>query len=195
MAYQTYTTRALVVASMEGVAADRTIVLFTRDAGLVHARAVSVRKETSKLRYGLQDFSLLTVSLIRGRQGWRVVGAERCYNLYFTSDDRAVRGALLRTVRLLRRLIRGEEAVPEVYDALIEGLESITECEGVDVLRAERTLVLRLLAALGYIASSSVYAHLLEASSVRDVLALPVVHGEESATRAAIDRALAFSHL
>lgn len=196
MAYQTYTTDALVIGNRDRLTADRMIALFTRDAGLVHARATSVRREQSKLRYGLQDFSLVRVSLVRGKAGWRLIGAERARNLYFSSDNRHVRGAMLRIIKLVRRLVQGEETNVALYDGLIDGLSVLAACEGDGIIRAERILTLRLLCALGYVAPQSPYQALVFAPSLQIALSFEE-HGtpEAHAVQSAIDEALAVSQL
>jgi recombinational DNA repair protein (RecF pathway) len=196
VAYQTYTTDALVVGSEDRLTADRLIVLFTREAGLVHARAISVRREKSKLRYGLQDFSLVRVSLVRGKQGWRIIGAERADNLYFSAGDRHVRGALLRVLKLVRRLVRGEETHVALYDILTDGLHALSVCAETELVRGERVLMLRILSTLGYIAPEDAYTHALAAASLREALSSQADSiSEERAVRVAIDEALLVSQL
>lgn len=196
MAYKTYTTDALVVGSEDRLTFDRTIVLFTREAGLVYARAMGVRKERSKLRYGLQNFSTVRVSLVRGKQGWRVIGAERMHNLYFAADDREARAALLRTVKLVRRLVRGEEAHPALYDVLVDGVDTLARCAPEAVVRTERLLTVRLLAALGYVAPRPAYAAALEAPTLAEAMATESTSfDEDRALRTAIDYALSASQL
>mgnify|MGYP001560626649 CR=1 FL=1 len=191
-----YTTDALVVGSDDRLTADRMFALFTRDAGLVYARAAGVRKEASKLRYGLQDFSLVRVSLVRGKQGWRVVGAERARNLYFEAIDRHARAALLRTLRLVRRLVRGEEAHTALYDTLIDGLAALAVCGEAELERGERMLTLRLLCALGYIAPKSEYEHVLAALTLQEILVSKEdEQSKERTVQRAIDEALAISQL
>ncbi|MBI4086827.1 recombination protein O N-terminal domain-containing protein [Candidatus Kaiserbacteria bacterium] len=195
MAYQTYTTDALVIGSADHLTADRWIALFTRDAGLVHARAISVRKEQSKLRYGLQDFSLARVSLVRGKSGWRIIGAERAHNLYFATPDREVRAAMLRIVRFLRRLVQGEETNVPLYDMLIDGLVVLASSPGDEIVRVERVLTLRVLSALGYVAPHSDYRHMLSVPSLGEALSVTGKETEEQSIQSAIDEALAVSQL
>ena len=197
MAYKTYTTDAVVVGSEDRLTADKTIVLLTRDAGLVYARALGVRKERSKLRYGLQDFSCVRVSLVRGKQGWRVIGAERAHNIYFSVHERAARAALLRIVKLLRRLVRGEEAHPYLYDVVADGLSELAACAcSDDYFLTERLLIIRVLAALGYVAPRPRYAEALAAPTLR--AARHVLKVDPHATPAieqAIEYALSASQL
>jgi recombinational DNA repair protein (RecF pathway) len=194
VAYQTYTTDALVIGGFDQLTADRNIMLLTRDAGLVFGRAMSVRKEQSKLRYGLQDFSLSRVSLVRGKSGWRITGAEESTNLYFINHDRAVRGALLRIVKLVRRFVRGEEAHPVFYDALVDGLLTLTSLPKERVTFLEQVLTLRLLAILGYVAPHESYMHLLERPSLRDFESIEFEEDHGPVERA-IARALTVSQL
>ena len=95
MAYQTYTTKGYICGSFTRNTSDKYYFIFTRDAGMVVASARSVRDEKSKLRYGLQDFSLSDVSLVRGRHDWRIVGVEPIENFYFNAIDREARAVLL----------------------------------------------------------------------------------------------------
>ena len=196
MSYQTYTTDALVIGGRDHLTADRFVALFTREAGLVYARAVSVRREQSKLRYCLQDFSLVRASLVRGKTGWRVIGAERASNLYFTAPGRVARGALLRVLKLVRRLVRGEEMHRALYDIVIDGLAVLAVCGADEVARGERGLVLRILSALGYVAPKNTYEHALAAPSLRVALSSHTdILSEERTIQKAIDEALAVSQL
>ena len=63
--YQKYNTEALVLGSRETGESDRVYALFTKDFGLVRARASSVRSEKSLMRYALQNYSRANVSLVR----------------------------------------------------------------------------------------------------------------------------------
>ncbi len=195
MAYQTYTTEAIVVGSENQLTADRMCLLFTREAGLIHARAAGLRRERSKLRYGLQDFSLVRVSLVRGARGWRLTGAEATRNLYFSAGSRAAHGALLRTLRLLRRLVHGEERSPAFYDTLRDGLSTLSAASAPAAVRGERVLALRLLFALGYVSSDATLEPLLCAPTLADALAVPEGTGEACAALSAIENALMVSQL
>lgn len=195
MAYQTYTTDALVVGSENRLTADRICVLLTREVGLLYARAAGLRRERSKLRFCLQDFSLVRVSLVRGARGWRLTGAEEAHNLYFSIRDRAAHAALVRTLRLLRRLVRGEEHSPALYDALRDGLFALALCVGAEAERGERVLALRLVSALGYVSPERTLGPLLSARTLSDALAVPEEHREAQVVRSVIARALAASQL
>lgn len=125
MAYATYTTEALVCGSYDRGDANRSLVLFTKDAGMLYAEARSVREERSKQRCAVQDFSYLRVSLVRGKAGWRVGSVEVLENFYFQSTHREVRAMVLHIVRLLRRFIHGEEPHQTLFTLVIERLQQI----------------------------------------------------------------------
>jgi recombinational DNA repair protein (RecF pathway) len=150
MAYATYTTDALVCGSFEKQTADRSYLLFTRDAGMVYADAKSVREERSRQRYSLQDFSSIRVSLVKGKGGWRIGSIEPLENHYHLAVDKAARGSVVSVVRFLRRFAGAEEASPSMFDEVLLGLRTLrTDVPARSF--AEHALFVRLLAQLGYV--------------------------------------------
>ncbi|MCE9517782.1 recombination protein O N-terminal domain-containing protein, partial [Candidatus Nomurabacteria bacterium] len=67
-----YHTKSFVIGSYNRGEANKILVLYTREMGLVRAVAQGIRLNKSKLRFGLQDFSYASVDLVRGRDIWRV---------------------------------------------------------------------------------------------------------------------------
>lgn len=139
---------------------DRYLSLYTRELGLVRAVARSVREERSRLRYDLEDFSYGTFRLVRGREVWRVTGANAKWNAY-----RECAGAgeyenvliLANTFTLVRRLVVGEEKSEHLFTALASGVDFLRKqaAPDADTLRNfEYVLVLRILHALGYVRSA-----------------------------------------
>ena len=119
MTYQTYITEAVVCGSFDSNTADRSYLLFTKEAGMVYANARSVREERSKQRYALQECSHIRVTLIRGKSGWKIAGVEPIQNLYSVTESREARTLLRNTLRLLRRVIHGETVYGNVFDDVI----------------------------------------------------------------------------
>ncbi len=154
MSYHLYHTDALVLGGSPRGEGSKTITLFTRELGLLSATAQSVREERSKLRYGLQDFSYAEVTLVRGKEYWRLTGAELLSNL---GDECEGGGASVRITgricKLLKRLLAGEEKNEPLFIAVTEGLQCIREKKDAGLLEgAEIVLVLRILFLLGYLA-------------------------------------------
>ncbi len=154
MSYQTYITQALVCGSYQNNTADKSFLLFTKRAGMLYASARSVREERSKQRYALQDFSLITVSLIKGKTGWRVGSVDTEGNIFGSALSRPARGSVVRVLKLLRRFIAGEEPHPELYDELVYALRYLASDIADHRVLAEEIIEARILSILGYIAQT-----------------------------------------
>lgn len=176
--YQKYNTEGLVLGSRESGESDRTIVFFTKDFGLVRARATAVRSEKSKMRYALQDYTLANASLVRGKNGWRVAGATALCTA--VGDARGI-ATFARISELVVRLVHGEEQNAYLYAALAEAHKALMQ-KNVDAFGTiEIVCVARVLYSLGYISSealeTALFTHtaytgesLLEAETMRDKL-------------------------
>lgn len=190
MAYATYTTEAIVCGTNDRNTVDRSFLLFTREGGMLYAQARGVRRETSKQRSALQDFTRVRVSLIRGQSGWRVGSIEALENYYARAVDRAARGSVVAFMKLIRRFTRGEEASPIVYDYVVEALGCIS---GVVAERAtfDALVQVRFLGHLGYVALETLPSETLgplEAMRALDSRHLPMLEKH-------LASAVAHSHL
>lgn len=192
MSYSTYTTEAIVCGTRDRNTTDRSYLLFTRDGGMLYAEARGARREGSKQRYALQDFTRVRISLVRGKSGWRVGSVEALENYYTTASDRAARGSVVALIKLLRRFARGEEPIPELYRFTEHALQ---------VLRAPaeaRTFLdafvqVHALAILGYVALGAL-PEPLRAPDVAGAVALSSVD-HEARLQVALESAIAHSHL
>lgn len=165
MSYQLYKTDAIVLSSYDTGEAHRTYELLTEELGFVRASARSVRETKSKLRYSLQDLSISNISLIRGKEVWRIIGASEVFNIYHAlKHDSQKERSILRVISLVRRLVHGEDQNRELYDIVLNAvsfLRSAPVSEEADD-RFEILTVLRILYNLGYLAKRSKYEGLLE---------------------------------
>jgi recombinational DNA repair protein (RecF pathway) len=150
MSYVTYTTEALVCGSFDQNTADRSFLIFSKDAGMLFAVAKSVREERSLQRPALQDFSRIRVSLVKGKTGWRVGSVEVAQNDYSLANTRLKRGSVVAIYRLLRRYLRGEEPVGELYEVVISNLDVLlTDLKNRPLV--EVLAELKILTILGYV--------------------------------------------
>lgn len=140
MSYHIYTTKGLILSERPLREADRIYSILTRDLGLVRASATGVRKESSKLRGALEPFALSSVSLVRGKDFWRLTSAELLRKLPATD-------ALARPFSLLEKLVQGESAHPELFDMI----EQFVSGEREDGEMFEIMLVAHMLFHLGYL--------------------------------------------
>lgn len=138
MAIEKYVTNALVLDAYDQGEHDRAYKLFTREFGLIICHAKSVRKLESKLRAHLLPRTISLVTVVKGREVWRLVGAEK-QNL----TPRYIHEA----TSLLKRFIRGEGSHKTLYDRILVYLEeSSSYAEG----KARLLLYYILLVELGY---------------------------------------------
>jgi recombinational DNA repair protein (RecF pathway) len=136
MSYAVYTTRGFILASAPSGEASKTYSIYTQEFGLITARAQGVRLLASKLRYNLEEYSLATLSLVRGKEVWRITGAEK--------EPLPRSGAQIRAriLHLTRRLVQGEER----NDVLFSALLSLK-----DEKASETAVLAEILSALGYL--------------------------------------------
>lgn len=167
---------------------DKAFLLFTRDAGMLWASARSVREERSKQRFALQDFSLVKISLVRGKTGWRVGSVEGQGNFFVTSDNQQGRAGVTKLVRLLRQFIHGEESHPVIFDDTKVALRELSK-ETKDVETILEIFSLRLLYRLGYVAKADVVDKYLEEEKWWEMSPLPKAAAEM------VERAKSVSHL
>ena len=149
--YQKYHTEALILGNREMSEADRVVALFTRDFGLVHARASAIRSERSKMRYAVQDYARARVSLVKGKRGWRLAG------------------------------VHGEEKNDYLFAVLTEAHNTLIREHVEASATIEIVCVARVLFALGYLSSEALETalfthtayereHVLEAETMKDKL-------------------------
>lgn len=155
MGYVTYTTQAIVCGAYDRNTADRSYRLFTRELGMLYANARSVRKEESKQRQALSDFSHIKVSLVKGKGGWKIGSVVEIKNYYGHAVDQAARGSVVKIIRLIRRFVTGEEEQASLFDEYIKALDFFS-AERAERKCFEHVFVQRILAQLGYIKSSDV---------------------------------------
>ena len=123
MSHHIYHTKGIVIESFDVKEANKSYWIFTRDLGMVVAAAQGVRLAASKLRFSLQPLSVVDISLVRGRAYWRVVNAREISNVYWCIKNTQASVAMIsRVLRLLRRLVTGEEKNEILFDKLFEGL-------------------------------------------------------------------------
>lgn len=148
-----YHTEAYVLGSSPKGEDSKILRLYTRELGLVYAHAQGVRKLSSKLRFTLQDFSLASVDLVRGKEVWRVTTASPMRSHAAIRRNRFAEVILARVHSLLVRLVTGEEVNDEIYDILGRTYDMLEKVDRTpEEYRAlELLAIARILMALGYL--------------------------------------------
>lgn len=138
MAIEKHTTPAIVIDFFEQGEHDRVYRLFTREFGMVTVHAKSVRKLESKLRAHIMPRTVTLATLVRGREVWRLVGAE---------EQEVKRGMVDDVAEILKRFVRGEGAHRALYDRLLSFMQ---EQSALDKRKARLLLYYVVLVELGY---------------------------------------------
>lgn len=159
-----YVTRAIVLGRGAARESGLVLTLLTEDLGLVRARAEGLRKPGAKLAASLQTLCAGDVTLLRGRDGWRLSGALLIENHFHTLEP-AARACAARVAGLFLRLIppgAQEAGFFELYTGFVKDLSGST-AEQQETL--ECGVVLSLLIMLGLDSGS-----VSETVSSRDVI-------------------------
>jgi DNA repair protein RecO len=120
MAIEKYVTKCIVIDSYDYSEHDRVCVLFTREFGMVRAHAKSIRKLESKLRAHVLPRTVSLVTLVAGREVWRLVGAEQI---------ESTTPGIHEVTQLIKRFMKGEGAHKALYDRVIDFLENLSHYE------------------------------------------------------------------
>jgi DNA repair protein RecO (recombination protein O) len=172
MTYTKYHTQGVILKSFDSGEADRGYQIFTRDLGLIYAKAQSVRELRSKLRFGLQEFTVAELSFVRAKETWRITHAHAQHNVLGSILQQRDKVALLRRMmRLLRRLLQGEEKDMALYDIVSKALLFLGQrsFSKEDLLNFEVLIVLRLLKQLGYLGENRRFGYILAAPYINDM--------------------------
>ncbi len=151
-----YTTRAIIIKSLPHGEANKIYFLLTKDLGFIRASAQGVRLDKSKLKGHLEDFSVISLSAVRGKEIWRVTSAETiCRSTFLKNPEKL---SIAKNIfSLLLRLLAGEEkneilfnCIDSFFIFLAEQQLSVKQLKNLEILT-----VLRVLHHLGYLKESS----------------------------------------
>lgn len=199
MSHRIYTTPGFVLGSRPYGEAGRILFIFTLELGQISAIAQGIRLSKSKLRYHAQDYSLANFSLVRGKDFWRIVGAEsiaakKSGHVLSTDPVYALR---VRTLSVLSRMLAGEEKNEALFSAVIAAHDFFdTAAAHAFVEYAEPVIMLRVLHHLGYVRSVPELAPFLNDNSFApELFAAFAVPGMKTKAIKEINTALQESHL
>jgi len=163
MSYHVYSTEGVVLGSIPYGESNKVFFILTKKFGLVRAVAQSIRELKSKLRYSLQEGSVINVDLVHGKDIWRITNASEVasYQMVLREHGSYIVG---RIFFLLKRLIHGEEPDVDLYEIIVSFLLIVSkniltekQHENVDIL-----LHIQILSRLGYGSSENIiqyFAH------------------------------------
>lgn len=191
MSYHIYRTEGFILGSKNTGEANRQFLVYTKEIGFIYANAQGVRLLKSKLRHLLQDFSLCNLSLVRGKDHWRITNV--------AENSNPLKGESLvvfaKICLILKRFLHGEELNERLWSTLISGfnLLSTDELENSQLKSIEIILVLQSLSALGYISLPNALERLVNEPVSASLISFLI--GNERAVLSEINRALRESQL
>lgn len=203
-----FETDAFILKSTTTGEANKHFDLFTQDFGLIRASAQGVRYLKSKLRYSLTEYSLIHVSLVRGKEFWRITTATKISDTMADLSTKVVQQALLRIFSLLRRLLQGEETHKELFEVIMTMYETLKDFEkrnsfeletsdtkdfNLWINAVEEVTVLRILHLLGYV-NDLHFKSYIDISGFTKELLLQAIQDRKSIVMC-INKALTESHL
>lgn len=155
MSHTIYHTEAFVMSTRNSGEADKTFDLFTKDFGVIHAKATGIRKIESRLRFFVQDFKYIDVSLVKGKTYWRLVSARPIHEL--NSKKSLATPSRIRSLQLVAKLAPGEEPQRQLFEELVAAYSFTSRAHPSkqDMESIEALLALKILYAFGYWAKSS----------------------------------------
>src|SRR3989338_11447462 len=112
--HEKHITEGIVLGKRSVGEANTLVFVFTKDLGLVRAKATSSRREISKLRYGIETLSRGRYTFVRGQAEWRLTGVDDV-SREFLGTTPAQSKRLGQVSRLLMRLGLGAGHTPELY--------------------------------------------------------------------------------
>jgi DNA repair protein RecO len=147
-----YNTRAIILKSVSIKEANKIYFLLTEDFGFIKATAQGIRLSKSKLKGHLQDFYISNISLVKGREFWRIINSEVIRQSNFLLNKEKM--FLIKNIfSLILRLVHGEEKNEKLFECINNFYCFIqdTDLKGDDYKNLEAITVFRILNVLGYL--------------------------------------------
>lgn len=150
MSHTIYNTEAFVLSSKNSGEADRLFELFTKDFGVVSAKATGIRKIEAKARFVVQDFRYVDISLVKGKNYWRLISARPIHEL--NSIKSLATSSRIRSLQLIQKLAPKEEQLENLFKELVNAysFSSKIHPDKEEMSGLEALLALKILHSLGY---------------------------------------------
>jgi DNA repair protein RecO len=158
MSYHIYTTDGIILKRTPFGEANILLHILTEDLGLIIASAQSARVSHSKLRPALQEYTYLSVSCVKGKNGWKVTNVIPKENFFFDYPQ-YVQKIVSQISTILVRMMPGEESHREVFSVVQSGFSylknhvNLTGSYEYGISNFECLIMLRILYFLGYISN------------------------------------------
>jgi recombinational DNA repair protein (RecF pathway) len=153
--YTIYTTHAFLLREFSRGEADKELCFLTDRFGVIYVVASGIRKLASKNRMHLVSGVKLSLSLVKGKNTWRLTGIER------VAPESGLRVPYSLATLAITKLIVREEKLREIFD---EFSAASALCSPESSSFVDRALTLRVLSLLGFMEQ-------YQSHSLKDLLA------------------------
>ena len=197
--YHIHTTCGLVLDSKNYGEAGKILRVFTKDYGLIIVIAQGIRLEKSKLRYFIQNYVLTTISVVKGKEFWRLTNASSVPELDNADSVSQSKNNLpiVRVCKILIRLLQGEEKHEELFNVIFDIIIFIYKNKELnqEMLKTlESVIMFRILKLLGYIGKDDGIGEEISTSTI-DIIFLDANIDKRIMINKHVNKALAESHL
>lgn len=153
MSHQIYHTEGFIIDRRDLRETDVLLYIYTFDFGLVVARVSGIRQVASKMRQHALPLRYIRVSLVRGKELWRVVGLMQLDLIEWASLNQAQKELLSKIANLFRYFVHGEETSVLLFGELKASLNFLVDLDQPNLyIDFECVFALRFLRRLGYVA-------------------------------------------
>ncbi len=194
MSYHIYTTDGIILKRTPFGEANIVLHILTADFGLIIASARSARLSSSKLRPALQEYADVSVSCVKGKNGWKITNVVEKGSFFFEYETH-LHKTVSQVVSVLLKMIQGEFPHKEVFQTIKSGFEFLKSLGNGDISNFETLIVLRVLYQLGYVVKDSVTEVFLKDTAGWNDSLLQKISENKINVVSLINKALKESHL
>ena len=150
---------------------DAKVTLLTKDLGLIRASVKSLRKSTNKHKVALTEFSKVLVSVVKGKEVWRLTNSLLLNNIFYDLRGNIESIRLLAKVKsLVGRLVVGEGEIGRIFQVVDFLYKNIFKIDKDSLPDLECFAVMNILSSLGYLPLSTDEEDLLNLDKLQDSL-------------------------
>lgn len=194
MSYHIYTTDGIILKRSTFGEANVLLHVLTADLGLIIASARAARLSSSKLRSALQEFTLVSISCVKGKNGWKITNVVEKENLFFNYPIFSHK-VLSQVVFVLLKMIPGESPHKEIFQTVKSGFDFLKSLAEKQIPEFEVLTILRILNELGYVERGQEVDDFLKTPEEWNVSLLEKISKNKKNVVSVINKALKESHL
>jgi DNA repair protein RecO len=130
MSHHIYQTEGIVLSSSDVGEADIFLKIFSKEFGLIYVKAIGIRNLRSKLRHGIQQYSLTNFSMVRAKNSWKLVNVDLLFNIFqFSKSDSNLLKVLVKALGFLEKFIAKDIPDEKLFTFLKENLDILRNFE------------------------------------------------------------------